>query len=155
MCKLSTPCRIQICCIVAAVCAALTGALSNQHAAYSQGNDNDYVDVALFLEVPDYLGGSNFRDLDIIVVNHGSRTAYDVEVEVDVVTPSMSHFLGTPSSLYLNVPVGKASLHNNERTFRWSIPALGGLQREEFAAKVLIQTTQSRTYSLISRLVCA
>ena len=146
MCKLPTQCRIQICCIVAAVFAALVGALFNQHLAHAQGGENDYVDVALILEVPDYLGGGDFRDLDIIVVNHGARTAYDVEVEVDLVTPGMSHFYDTVASsspLYLNVPVGKASLHNNERTFRWSIPALGGLQREEFAAKVFFKSTSS------------
>ena len=89
MCKLPIPCKLQICCIVAAIFIALTGALFNQHAAYAQGSENDYVDVSLTLEIPDT--NSNPRPT-IIVVNNGSRTAYDVVVVVDLVSPEKSHF---------------------------------------------------------------
>ena len=70
MCKLPTPCKIQICCIVAAIFTALTGTLSSQHAAYAQGSENEYVDVSLTLEIHDT--NSDPRPT-IIVVNNGSH----------------------------------------------------------------------------------
>ena len=117
---------------IAAVFAALTGAVFDEHAAHAQGSDNDYVDVALTLEV---LGDTinEWRDLKIIVMNHGSKTAYDLEVVVDVVYPDeTSYFNQVPAE----VPVGSMSLENDGYSIRWSIPALGGLQREEVTAEV-------------------
>ena len=119
--------------VVVVVLAALAGAFIDEPAAYAQGGDNDYVDVGLTLEVRDHASTKATQyDLDIIVVNHGSRTAYDVEVVVNIVYPEdSSHFDEAPK-----VPVGIASLDNNERTLRWSIPSLGGLQREQVIAYV-------------------
>ena len=65
-------------------------------------------------------------------MNQGSKTAYDVvAVKVDVVYPAQSHF----SILELpTVPLGNASVDGT--SLRWTIPALGGLQREAVTAKV-------------------
>ena len=126
--------KYHICLIaIAAVLAALAGAFLDEPFVYAQGGDNDYVDVGLTLEVPpDHLSSALTHDLTIIVVNHGSRTAYDVEVVVDIVYPGdSSHF-----SLPPRIPVGSASLENNERSLRWSIPSLGGLQREAVTVRV-------------------
>ena len=105
---------------------------------HAQVGELDYVDVALTLEVPDQHNSVSDQDLDIIVVNNGLRTAYDVEVVVDVVSPDRSHYaiISTITLVYADVPVGTSSAENNERTFRWSIPALGPLQREEVQVKV-------------------
>ena len=112
----------------------LAGAFPEERVAYAQGDDNDYVDVGLTLEVRDQASVlASLVELDIIVVNHGSRTAYDVEVVVNIVYPEdSSHFDRVPRV----VPVGVASLDNNERTLRWSIPSLGELQREQVVAYV-------------------
>ena len=120
---------------LAAVCAALTGAFFAAHVAYAQGSDNDYVDVAVILEAPDDQSTTTRLNLNIVVVNHGARTAYDVEVVVDVVYPgASSHFDSVPE-----VPVGSSSLENSKYRLRWTIPELGGLQREEV-------TVESRIY---------
>ena len=85
------------------------------------------------MEVPEHADGTGHKhNLNISVVNHGSRTAYDVEVVVKIEYPEdSSHFKQAPA-----VPVGNASLESNERTLKWSIPALGGLQREEVTTDV-------------------
>ena len=59
---------------------------------HAQVGDNDYVDVAVTLEVPDQSSSVAKQRLDIIVVNNGLRTAYDVEVVVDVVYPDRSYY---------------------------------------------------------------
>ena len=92
--------------------------------AHAQGGDNDHVDVALDLEWPVQDGSA--RDLSITVMNHGARTAYDVEVVVDIVYPENSSRFTT----HLNMPVGSASLENNKHRLRWTIPELGGQERE-------------------------
>ena len=142
MCNLPTLCRIQICCIVAAVFAALTGALSDQHAAHAQGGDNDYVDVGLILEVPLDVSAILDRDLNIIVVNNGAKTAYDVVVDVDVLYPAGSSYFLAPGdyetvAALLEVPVGSVSQGDDKYSLQWSIPALRGLQRETLAVKVI------------------
>ena len=130
---------------IAAVIALLTGAFFDEHVAYAQGGEDDYVDVGLTLEVlelprTDERGtpvppGLINHDVRVIVVNNGSRTAYDVEVVMDVEHPQEnSPFVEV---LNVRVPVGRVSLENNGRTLRWTIPALGGLQREEFLAEVI------------------
>ena len=123
-------------CLIAVAMAGvgLAGAFLDERVAYAQGDDNDYVDVGLTLEVRDQASAlASLLELDIIVVNHGSRTAYDVEVVVNIVYPEdSSHFDRVPRV----VPVGIASLDNNERTLRWSIPSLGELQREQVVAYV-------------------
>ena len=106
MCKLPIPCKIQICCIVAAIFTALTGALSSQHAAYAQGSNNDYVDVGLTLEVPE---SRSSIDLNLIVVNNGTRAAYDVEVVVTFVSPPPNPPLRKAISL-CRLPTGKCRL---------------------------------------------
>ena len=92
--------------------------------ANAQGGDNDHVDVALDLEWPVQDGSA--RDLSITVMNHGARIAYDVEVVVDIVYPENSSRFTT----HLNMPVGSASLENNKHRLRWTIPELGGQERE-------------------------
>jgi len=110
----------------------MSGAIFGPGSIHVQGNDNDYVDVGLILEVPDTISVTHFHDLNIIVVNQGSRTAYDVEVVVTVTYPvDSSGFREAPE-----VPVGSASLDIDTYTLRWSIPELGGLQREEVTAEV-------------------
>ena len=83
---------------VVVVFVALAGAFLGERVAYAQGDDNDYVDVGLTLEAPEVPGDNvNQHDLKIIVVNHGSRTAYDVEVVVNIVDPEdSSHFNPNP-----------------------------------------------------------
>lgn len=104
---------------------------------HAQVGDSDYVDVAVILEVPDQHSSVVTRHLNIIVVNNGTRTAYDVEVVVDVVSPENGYYYGR--SLNVQAPVGSVSFENKEfssldnRSLRWSIPALGGLQREEIS----------------------
>ena len=114
---------------IIAVFAALAGGFRDEPVAYAQQEDGDYVDVGLFLEVPFDEQAGLSHDLNIIVVNNGSRTAYDVEVVVDVVYPALSRFRYLPE-----VPVGWASLEGT--SLHWTIPALGGLRREEVAALV-------------------
>ena len=109
--------------------------------SHAQGDDNDHVDVALILEFPETVVGGTIHHLNVIVVNHGSRNAYDVEVEVDVVYPEdNSRFQA------LIVPVQGVSLGSNGRTLRWTIPELGGLQREEFAARVTYKSNSAPTF---------
>ena len=131
--------RLQACLIaIAAVFAVLTGVFFGERVVYAQGGDNDYVDVGLTLEIPKHTS-SVTHQLNIAVMNHGSRTAYDVEVVVNVVYPEdFSHFRETPT-----VPVGSATVENNERTLRWSIPSLGEKQREEVTVAVSNRETAS------------
>ena len=110
--------------------------------AHAQGDAHDYVDIGLILEFPDTVVGNLYHDLDIIVVNQGSRTAYDVEVAATVEYPvGTSHFREKPE-----VPVGSASLDADGYTLSWSIPELGGLQREQVTAEIRHrQTTTGET----------
>ena len=112
----------------------MAGAFFDEPAAHAQVGDNDYVDVAVILEVPDQFSKVLFRELNIIVMNNGTRTAYDVEVVVDIGYPEdTGHYHLTAPIPFGQMPVGSVSLENNNRTLRWSIPALGGLQREEIS----------------------
>ena len=131
-------CKFQIWLIaIAAVLVALTGAFPDEHVAYAQGREDDYVDVGLILEVPFRNGANEAHDLKIIVVNDGSIAAYDVEVVVDVVYPkASSRFDSFTADGVIKVPVGSTSLENSNYRLRWSIPALGGLQREEVTVNV-------------------
>ena len=99
--------------------------------AYAQGAEGDYVDLELILEVRDNLSASITQRMYVIVVNHGSRTAYDVEVVVDVESPDESYFRpreGVEPSL------GNTSYDGS--ALRWTIASLGGLQREEFKSEL-------------------
>ena len=88
------------------------------------------MDVALILDpVEDTFSG---RDLNIIVVNDGARTAYDVEVVVNIRYPENSSFFSSVS----DAPIGSASIGSDGYSIHWTIPALGGLQRGEVAAAV-------------------
>ena len=132
MCKSSTRRTLQICCIVAAVFAAATGNLFDRHAAYAQGSDEGYVDVGLILDMPDHPAQNWQQILAIIVVNQGSITAHDVEVVVSIEYPAtLSHFHDEPVRDIISrdlayVPIGSLSLDDDERTLRWTIPALEG-----------------------------
>ena len=121
-----------------AVFAGLIGAgvFPGDRAAYAQV-DSGHVDVGLILEAPAHSADSNAKvELEVIVVNHGSRTAYDVEVELSVENPTLSHFTDLDLVGYREPPVGSLSLDGDQRILRWFIPTLGGLQREEFTAWV-------------------
>ena len=111
----------------------LAGALLDDRVALAQGGENDYVDVALTLEYPP--STSTTRNVKVIVMNHGSKTAYDVEVVVDIVYPENSSHWALPSE----VPVGKVSLEEEGgvHSFRWTIPAFGGLQRKEVDVRTI------------------
>ena len=126
-------CRAALAIAALAVALAVVGADGGDTAlAHDVGEGSDYVDVGLILEVPnDYLATTS-HDLDIIIVNNGSRTAYDVEVVVDVVYPDKSRFKDVPEA-----PVGWASLDG--ASLRWTIPALGGVQREVLTAEVFFE----------------
>ena len=119
---------------VLVVCAALIGAFLGGPVAYAQGMVGGYVDVELILEAPVDVQAAGAHDLNIIVVNHGTRTAYDVEVVVDVVYPSESRFVSSYLPTASEVPVGSVFLDGT--SFRWTIPALGGLQRRKVEALV-------------------
>ena len=137
MCKLPTLCKLQVCCIVAAVFPALICTIFAPNPIHAQGGENDYVDVAVILEPPTVIGRPTASwptdlGLNIVVVNHGSRTAYDVEVVVDIVYPEdSSHFESGRVDGVMVVPVGSASLENDKHRLSWSMPELGGLQRQE------------------------
>ena len=122
--------------------AAIAAAFFLLETAHAQESDNDYVDVAVMLEVPDTIQGSLNHDLNIIVVNRGSRTAYDVEVVVNVVSPEQSHFRAESQPIATRNTV---SLENDGRTLRWPIPVLGGLQREQINAHVTHETVSPQT----------
>ncbi len=116
------------------LCLALVAGLAFFGAgpAHAQDREGDYVDVGVTLEVPDQHTSIIFQRINIIVVNQGSRTAYDVKVTVDVVKPEDSYYFAFEPT-YPVLPVGSASLENDDRSFRWSIPVLEGLQRVELS----------------------
>ena len=132
--KSSTRCTLQICCIVAAVSAALIVTLSDQHVAYSQGGDDDYVDVSLTLEIPN-VDAKFVHSIDIVVENKGDRPAYDVEVVLEVESPEKSHFRNGSQPPVGTVLFGDDVPWDDQgagRSLRWIIPELGGKQREVF-----------------------
>ena len=118
---------------IAAALAVLTGAFLDERVAHAQGEDGGHVDVGIFLEVPHDIQSDNSHKLKIIVVNQGSRTAYDVEVVVAVGSPAQSH-LGDAAGELPEVPFGSATLDGT--ALIWNTPALGRLQREQVTAKV-------------------
>ena len=127
---------------IAIVFAVLTGSVFGEHVVYAQRGDNGYVDVGLILEVPDQDVDNRDRGLNIIVVNHGSRTAYDVEVVVNIVYPEASSYFLAPGDYHLinpilEVPVGSVSQEGDRYSLKWSIPAIGGLQREALEVRVI------------------
>ena len=81
----------------------------------------------LTLEVPDDTA-TNLHFIEVIVVNNGTRTAYDVEVVVDVESPEDSRFTITDPRGDVIAPVGQISV--DETSVVWTIPELGPLQRE-------------------------
>ncbi len=115
---------------VLTLCAALAAVVSGLGHVQAQEGDNDYVDVELVLEVQDTIHAGSGFEFDIIVVNNGSRTAYDVEAVVDVEYPEASYV-----QLFEEVDVG--STFREGTSLRWSIPELGGLQRADVVASVI------------------
>ena len=128
--------------LLLALAIVMGGAIFPTDPIHAQGDDNDYVDVAVMLEAPETITAGLTHELNIIVVNRGARTAYDVEVVVNVVSPELSMFRTFPR---VGAIGHSMSLENDGRTLRWSIPALGGLQREEVVARVTHKTTGSQT----------
>ena len=106
--------------------AALAAALVFSPPAHAQDDEDYYVDVALILEASEFSLPNN-RSLKIIVKNLGSRTAYDVEVVVNIVMPTNSTFFPSVPK----VPIGTASLGEGGYSFSWTIPELRGYQRVE------------------------
>ena len=99
--------------------------------AQGPGGENDYVDLELILESP-HEQATPVRRLKITLLNNGARTAYDVEVVVNVVYPEDSSYMPQAPK----APVGAASLEDNGTTLRWTIPEFGGLQRAEVNTQV-------------------
>ena len=97
------------------------------------------MDVALILEAPEK---TRAPLVNIVVVNHGSITAYDVEVVVDIVYPESSSHFYPPRG----VPVGSVSLENSKYRLRWTIPELGSLQAEEVAVQSSVRQTRGSTF---------
>ena len=131
-------------CLVAAAATA-----TGPDPASAEGGDEEYVDVAMALEWRNDLGHHNQSGsvLTVIVMNHGTKSAYDVEVAVDIVYPTNTvYFQRLQGS---NVPMGSVSM---ERTppagtvgardgggysLRWTIPALPGLAYAELKANAV------------------
>ena len=120
-------------CLVAFVAASVALASLPYGPAAAQGERDDYVDVGLILEVPRTLSGGTSHDLDIIVTNAGSGTAYDVEVVVEVISPDKSFLKYLPSDM---PTTGQVSFSLDRRSLRWVIPELGEMQRVESTARV-------------------
>ena len=131
---------------IAAVLVAVAGVVFAPDPIHAQGGDNDYVDVGVILEVPEHEAG-NQQKLNIIVVNNGSRTAYDVEVVVDIEYPEDSSYFPEIENgkwIVSQVPLVTAPLivsagsvsHDSPYSLRWSFPELGGLKRETLVAEV-------------------
>ena len=118
---------------IVAVFVVLAGTFSGERVA----GDEDYVDVALFVE-PTARGSTSTTDVNIIIANNGSRTAYDVEAVVDLVSPEESLWSGAVQG----VPVGVLLLESipgvatDNTRIRWTVPALKGGQREELVMAV-------------------
>ena len=125
--------------VIVVVVAALASDFLDERVALAQGDDSDYVDVGLILDVP---VTTNFaRSVNITVANYGAKTAYDVVVVVNIVYPeNSSYFPAVP-----NVPVGSALLENDEHSLRWTIPALGGLEYESVTVTVDAQGRGDKT----------
>ena len=137
-------CRIWLITIIVglAALAGASGAFLDQRVASAQGDNNGYVDVGLMLDIDDHVAQNGNVEIRVTVVNHGSRTAYDVEVVVNIEYPAtLSHFNNEARAL--RVPIGSASLDSDERTLRWSIPELRGLQGERFIAWVTVEDRSS------------
>ena len=118
---------------IGAVLATLAAAFLGEPVAYAQGEEGGYADVGLILEAPEDPTAGGTHDLNVIVVNKGTRTAYDVEVVVDVEYPAKSLF--HPDEVPGMVrQVGTVS--SVDGTLHWAIPALWGGQREELNAQV-------------------
>ena len=123
---------------IIAVFAVLTGAFRDEPVAYAQEEDDrDYVDVGLILEVPEDFLATTFHFMDVIVVNNGNRTAYDVEVVVDVNKPAESRFRFVDARGGTQATVGQITLDGT--AIRWAIPELGALQREELTPQVAFE----------------
>ena len=130
--------------VIAIAVLAAAFALSAPAQAQAQGadGDNDYVDVELILEVPRQDVSNRDRGLNIIVVNHGSTTAYDVEVVVNIAFPEGSSYFLAPGDYDivgrdLKVPIGRVFQGDDIYSLKWSIPALGRLQRETLSVRVI------------------
>ena len=136
---------------VLALCLAVAGAIFPGEPIHAQGIDNDYVDVGLTLEVPPHSEEASRQKIWINVVNQGARTAYDVEVVVSVESPALSHFhdgpVAHPETIEIvHVPIGRVSLENDERSLRWTIPAVEGGQRLEYLVGVVHFTSTAPGY---------
>ena len=116
----------------------------------AQADDNDYVDVAVMLEHP---SSSGFTTAKTTVMNHGARTAYDVEVVVHIVYPADTSYFSETSA----VQVGSVSLEDTPPagtrgadngggySLRWTIPELGGLERVALESAVIVSTVVDTT----------
>ncbi len=63
------------------MCLVALSGIGESNTVHAQGDEGDYVDVAVVLQMPVYEPG---RRLEIIVMNLGSRTAYEPLVLVSV-----------------------------------------------------------------------
>ena len=125
---------------VLALCLAVAGGIFAPDPIHAQGVDKDYVDVAVVLEVP----FSTAIKPGVAVVNNGTRTAYDVEVVVKLVSPTKST-LGLSTNPQM-APGSSVLRADNNRTIHWTIPELGGLQREELFLGVVYFTSMAPAF---------
>ena len=138
--------KVAVLALAAVIAAALYPGVGE---AQGPGGENDYVDVGLTLEVVRHNVTGVGHALHIVVVNNGSRTAYDVDIVVSVESPALSHFVDDLAedplrpAEPLSLPIGSLSLESDERSLRWSIPALEGLQRVVYPVRV--RTAESVT----------
>ncbi len=130
------PLRLVLCaCLLAALVVAFAVAAPAQA---QEEAEPDYVDVGLTLEIP-HGGEPTSFPVNIVVVNHGTKTAYDVKVVADVVYPNIilgdtDYKSGFRLSGRSDAPVG--ALYLDGTALHWTIPALGRWQRVELAAEV-------------------
>ena len=141
-----------------ALCLAVMGAIDGGAGkAQAQAQAEEFVDVGLTLEVPSSRSTDLTHVIDIIVVNHGTMTAYDVEVVVDIRYPEDSSYFLAPGDYHiqgrtLEVPVGSVSQGSDIYSLRWSIPALGGLQRETLTPSIIHKTPETASVQFDSSL---
>ena len=143
-------CQILLAAIAAVLAALMVGFLS-ERAALAQGEACDCVDVALTMVYPGTTSGimgtaGANRLLVVTVMNHGTRTAYDVEVVVDIVRPEDSLWFRVPAvpigrvtSMGDTTPAGTQSAgQEGGYSIHWTIPELPGRASANIAANAIV-----------------
>ena len=107
------------------LCAAMAWAATDHSVSHAQTPDPkdefDFVDLEVKLDI---IKGS-LEKSGIEVSNLGQRTAYDLEVVVEIVFPDLTDGFDVLSRQG-RLPVGTLVLENDNKRARWSIPKLEG-----------------------------